>query len=134
MENFKLFLIIGVLFLSCQAEVKELNLNGKWKVLESNIDNTSLKPHNRLQLIEELRSMVIDIKDDGAIIYSSFYRLGAHGNWNLNPTKDSITFNYKFERAVITDKYHFQMKGKEMHLVTSDFEGTKAVTLILGRD
>ncbi len=130
MGNFRILFMCCFFFHSCHSE-EDFNLIRKWKVQESTIENNTLLPHQKLQLLEELKSMVIDLKDDGVIVYSNFYRLGAHGNWELNQSKDSLILNYQFERTIITDNYAFQMKEQKMHLVTTSFEGTKSVSLIL---
>lgn len=133
MERFRLFLVMSILCFSCHSE-QTMKLEGKWKVKEVTINNESLLPHQRLQLQEELNSMVIDLKEDGAIIYSNFYRTGAHGNWNLSHAKDSLFINYQFERAVITDAYSFSLLDEKMTLKTSGFEGTNSVSLVLNRE
>lgn len=133
MENFKLYSLLLILLFSCSEET-ELEISGRWKTYEVTIENESLLPHQRLQLNEELKSMVLDLKDDGVIVYSNYYRTGAHGNWELKAENDSLILNYEYERAVITDAYAFDLKENKMSLNTSGFEGTKSVSLLLSKD
>jgi len=131
--KFNLLVFLCLILSSCSKR-PDLEIIGKWKVSSVKVENSTLLPHQRLELNEELSSMVFDINDKGAIIYSNFYRTGAHGNWQLNQKKDSIFFNYKFNGAQIQDNFKISTSKNELTFSSGDFEGTKEIILSLGKE
>ncbi|MFK7757490.1 MAG: hypothetical protein AB8B53_11220 [Flavobacteriales bacterium] len=120
-------------FFSACDGIHNSDVLGKWNVKAVNLSNVSLDPTQENNLTEELESMVFYFKDDGLLLYSNFYRSGAHGQWKLNPEQMELTCTYQFERASYSDEYTILVKERQLVLTSTDFEGVTSAELVLVR-
>jgi len=128
-----LFILTIVLTLiSCQ-EFNNQDVLGKWEVASVTLDEVSLASSQEQDLKAELKSMVFYFKDDGLILYSNFYRSGAHGQWKLRTEKNLLECTYMFERITYSDTYTLEQKEDKLILYSDNFEGVNSIELILIR-
>lgn len=128
-----LFLLIICAFTSGCTDLENKDILGRWSVKYVKLVAANLDADLEADLQAELESMVFYFKDDGLLLYSNFYRSGAHGQWKLTPEKDILTCTYQYERATYSDKYKVTQEGESLLLVSSDFDGVSEVQITLIR-
>ena len=117
----------------CQP-VENTDIAGKWSVDNVSLNDVTLDDLMAQNLKDELESMVFYFKEDGLLLYSNFYRTGAHGKWTLNQENQSLECNYQFERATYTDTYSLHKTSATALILESiEFEGVTSAQIFLVR-
>ena len=128
-----LYIIVLLLTINGCDSIENIDLLGKWNVEKASLTVLSLTENQVKDLQNELESMVFYFKEDGLLLYSNYYRSGAHGQWILIPEENKLTCTYQYERATYSDKFMVFKEGQLLKLTSTDFEGVSETKLHLVR-